>query len=129
MDFTIKAKVPEYKAGTIKNTVCVDAPSVPGNPDDCDDATVEVPKPGEETVCLLEGKKYPFTIKEGEFDSSLHSRNPADCEEVVVPPSPETPVELPNTGAGDTILNTLGIGALTTALLAYLASRRNSLIG
>ena len=129
MDFTIKAKVPEYKAGTIKNTVCVDAPSVPGNPDDCDDATVEVPKPGEETVCLLEGKKYPFTIKEGEFDSSLHSRNPADCEEVVVPPTPETPVELPKTGAGDTILNTLGIGALTTALLAYLASRRNSLIG
>ena len=125
MDFTITAKVPEYKAGTIKNTVCVDAPSVPGNPDDCDDATVEVPKPGEETVCRLEDKKYPVTIKEGEFDESLHSRNPADCAETPVTP----PTELPKTGAGDNILSTLGIGALTTSILAYIASRRNSLIG
>ena len=46
--FTLKAKVPVYQAGSIKNTVCVDTPTVPGNPDDCDEATVEVVKPGEE---------------------------------------------------------------------------------
>lgn len=124
MDFTITAKVPEYKAGTIKNTVCVDAPTVPGKPDDCDDATVEVPEPEKEIVCRLEDKKYPVTINEGEFDSSLHSRNPADCEEIPV----ETPPELPKTGATDGLLNALGLGALTTSAIAYLASRRNSLL-
>lgn len=125
MDFTITAKVPEYKAGTIKNTVCVDAPTVPGNPDDCDDATVEVPEPGKEVVCRLEDKKYPVTIKEGEFDESLHSRNPADCEE----PPVVTPPELPMTGSTDGLLNALGLGALTTSVIAYVASRRNSLLG
>lgn len=44
-NFNLTAKVPTYKAGTIKNTVCVDTPTVPGAPDDCDDATVEVPEP------------------------------------------------------------------------------------
>ena len=130
MDFTITAKVPEYKAGTIKNTVCVDAPSVPGNPDDCDDATVEVPAPEKMIVCVLDGKKYPVTIDKSDFDKNLHSQDPADCDEEEVPPTPEEPpVELPQTGAADTILSALGIGALTTSLLAYLASRRNSLIG
>lgn len=43
--FTIKAKVIEYQEGSIKNTACVDAPAVPGSPDDCDDAFVKVPKP------------------------------------------------------------------------------------
>lgn len=43
--YTITAKVPTYLAGKIKNTACVDAPAVPGSPDDCDDAYVEVPKP------------------------------------------------------------------------------------
>ncbi len=43
--FTIKAKVVAYQAGDIKNTACVDAPSVPGGPDDCDDAFVKVPEP------------------------------------------------------------------------------------
>lgn len=44
-NFTIKAKVTEYQEGNIKNTACVDAPAIPGNPDDCDDAFVKVPKP------------------------------------------------------------------------------------
>ena len=122
MDFTITAKVPEYKAGKIKNTVCVDAPSVPGNPDDCDDATVEVPKPENMVVCVLEGKKYPVTINKEDFDAKLHSTNAKDCEETLVTP-PEVP-ELPKTGAADSLMNMLGLGALTTAILAYGASRR-----
>lgn len=121
-DFTITAKVPEHLAGSIKNTVCVDTPDVPGKPDDCDDATVEVPEPQKEIVCDLETKKYPVTIQEGDFNPELHSKNPEDCKEAPVP------VELPKTGATDTLLDGLGIGALITSTLAYIASRRQSLI-
>jgi uncharacterized repeat protein (TIGR01451 family) len=86
--FTITAKVPTYKAGTIRNTACVDAPAVPGTPDDCDDATVDVPVPPEpvaactavkaeisnRTIVSLSGqataqngatvKEYVFTVKD-----------------------------------------------------------------
>lgn len=41
--FTITAQVTKEVEGAIKNTACVDAPTVPGTPDDCDDATVTVP--------------------------------------------------------------------------------------
>jgi uncharacterized repeat protein (TIGR01451 family) len=54
--FTITAKIPVYLAGTIKNTVCVDAPSVPGNPDDCDDAHVRVPQP--QAACVVARTNY-----------------------------------------------------------------------
>lgn len=42
---------------------------------------------------------------------------------------PVTPPELPKTGAGDNLLSALGLGALVTAGAAYIASRKNSLIG
>ena len=42
---------------------------------------------------------------------------------------PVTPPELPKTGAGDGLLDALGLGALVTAGAAYIASRKNSLIG
>lgn len=65
MKFTLTAKVPAYKAGTLKNTVCVDTPTVPGTPDDCDDATVEVPKPvyrcDELTVATNSRTSFTFT--------------------------------------------------------------------
>ena len=38
----ITAYVPVHLAGTIKNTACVTVPGVPGDNDDCDDATIEV---------------------------------------------------------------------------------------
>ena len=64
-NFTLTAKVPTYKAGTLKNTVCVDAPEIPGDKDDCDDATVEVPAPAYTcetlTVNRLERTKLSFT--------------------------------------------------------------------
>lgn len=39
----IKAKATKESIVNIKNTACVDAPQVPGTPDDCDDATIVVP--------------------------------------------------------------------------------------
>ena len=64
--FTITAKVPTFLAGKIKNTACVDAPAVPGSPDDCDDAYVEVPKPAATCdyakVNYIAGKKTDFTL-------------------------------------------------------------------
>ncbi len=54
--YTITAKVPTYLAGKIKNTACVDAPAVPGSPDDCDDAYIEIPKPS--AICEYVRTKY-----------------------------------------------------------------------
>jgi uncharacterized repeat protein (TIGR01451 family)/LPXTG-motif cell wall-anchored protein len=99
--FTITAKVPAYLAGTIVNTVCVDAPQVPGSPDDCDDASIEVP-PTPETPCVP-GKD-------------------AACTET--PKTPETPTELPKTGMSDGIVALLGAGSLIAAIGYYVASRR-----
>ena len=125
-NFTITAKVPEYKSGYIKNTVCVDAPTVPGNPDDCDDATVEVP-PTPETpmieVCDLESKTI-ITIKEDAFDQDKHSTNPKDCEETPVPPTPEAPKELPKTGLNNPLMNAVALSALVGSVIAYALSRR-----
>ncbi len=50
--FTLTAKVTAYVSGSLQNDVCVDAPQVPGSPDDCDHATVEVPKPAATCVGL-----------------------------------------------------------------------------
>lgn len=94
-DFTITAKVPVYKAGKIVNTVCVDAPEVPGNPDDCDEAEVDVPKPPVEKVkvCELATKKI-ITIKKDDFDPSKHSYDLDDCKETPVEPVKITVCEL-----------------------------------
>ena len=128
--FTIQAKITKYVEGKIKNTACVDAPTIPGDNDGCDDATVEVPpapEAGEETVCELETSEI-ITIDEGDFDSSKHSKNLDDCKEVPVvpenPETPDTPSELPQTGANDAMIGGLGLGALATTTIAYVASRR-----
>ncbi len=92
--FTITAKVPSYVPGSIVNTACVDSPQVPGSPDSCDKATVEVPKP-----CV------PGTD--------------AACTK-----TPEVPSELPKTGAGDGIIAILGAGSIIAAIGYYIASRR-----
>lgn len=83
--FTIKAKVTTYakdNTSQLRNTVCVDTPSVPGSPDDCDDATIELPeKPI--VVCELATDKL-ITIKPSDFDDSRHSRNKEDCIKIQV---------------------------------------------
>lgn len=39
------------------------------------------PQPKDITVCDLESKRYPVTIKENDYDAKKHSRNPEDCKE------------------------------------------------
>jgi uncharacterized repeat protein (TIGR01451 family) len=89
--FTITAKVNEYVAGDIVNTACVDAPEVPGNPDDCDDATVKVSKPGHVFVCDPATGQV-IEVPEAQADTYLPVDSP-QCKPVV-------PAELPNTGVG-----------------------------
>lgn len=123
MTFTITAVVKEYIEGILENTACVDAPEVPGEPDDCDDATVEVKEPSKIVVCELETKKYPVSILEKDFDNALHSTDPEDCQD-----EPETPAELPKTGLTKDILQLLGAGGLSTATVAYIISRRGMIV-
>ena len=69
--FNITAKATTHVNEKIKNTACVDAPEVPNpnpnTPDGCDDATVEVAKPKQIDVCVIE-QKIVKTIDEKDFD-------------------------------------------------------------
>lgn len=38
------------------------------------------PQPKNMTVCRLADKKYPVTIREDQFNTALHSKNPEDCK-------------------------------------------------
>jgi uncharacterized repeat protein (TIGR01451 family) len=127
MSFTLSAKVPEYLAGRINNTACVNAPEVPGNPDDCDDAEVEVEEPGKTIVCDPETGD---TISVDEEDASNYPPvGSEECEEKTPEepsnPKASTPEELPTTGPAETILQLIGATSLTGAGSYYLASRRN----
>ncbi len=83
--FTLKAKTTQYASdqqSILRNKACVETPSVPGEPDDCDDATIELPeKPI--VVCELATDKL-ITIKPSEFDDSRHSKNQKDCVKLQV---------------------------------------------
>lgn len=67
---------------TATNTVCVNTGSIEGEPDDCDDAVVELPE-NEIRVCDLVNNEM-ITIKESEFDDKVHSKNPDDCVRIQV---------------------------------------------
>ena len=95
------------------------------NLDECKEAPAKI------TVCVIEegGKKYTKDIKKEEFNGKIHKTNLDECKETPTPtpntPSTPTPSpELPNTGASDVIMSALGLGGLTTATIAYIASRR-----
>jgi len=121
-EYTLTAKVPAYLAGTLTNTVCVDAPEVPGNPDDCDKADVDVPKPaqpGQIEVCVLADNTIQV-IDEDDFNPALHSRDLSDCEEAPVVQ------ELPKTGPAETALQLMGAMSLAGSSAYYMASRRQS---
>ncbi len=64
------------------NTVCVDTGSIDGQPDDCDDAVVELPE-NEIRVCDLVNNEM-ITIRESEFDENIHSNDPDDCVRIQV---------------------------------------------
>ncbi len=150
--FTIKAKYTKYAEGTHKNTVCVDTPTVPGNPDDCDDATTETKEPievcdlNDNTVKTIEKSEFDEThmttdlskcgnievciiedkviksIAKNEYDESTMTTDLSKCEE-----SPIVPPELPKTGLQTIIGGTIGIGSITAAGYYWAASRRNLL--
>jgi len=95
------------------------------NLDECKEAPAKI------KVCIVEegGKKYTKEIKKEEFNGKIHKTNLDECKETPTPtpntPSTPTPSpELPKTGASDAIMSALGLGGLTTATIAYIASRR-----
>ena len=115
--FAIKAKMPAYKSGVIKNTACVETPTVPGgNPDDCDDATVETSQ--KIRVCDTTNDTI-VEIDEKDFDEAKHTKDLSQCEE-----EPTPVVELPKTGVADLFGGSLGLGSLAGAVYYYGASRR-----
>ena len=98
------------------------------NPNDCK----EVPE--ELEVCILESKEIK-KIKKEEFNEKIHTTDLSKCKEKPVTPpetpstppkTPETPTpgELPKTGTANIVMSALGLGGLTTAIIAYVASRR-----
>lgn len=67
----------------IKNTACVETGSIAGtNPDDCDDASVEVPEVTIE-VCDLSTDKLA-TIAKSQYNNGRYSANPQDCVKIQV---------------------------------------------
>ena len=105
------------------------------NPNDCK----EVPE--ELEVCILESKEIK-KIKKEEFNEKIHTTDLSKCKEKPVTPpetpstppetpntppkTPETPTpgELPKTGTANIVMSALGLGGLTTAIIAYVVSRR-----
>lgn len=78
--FTVKitAVMNEYVEGTVTNKACVDTPTVPGGPDDCDEAKVKMPR--------VDITKYVNGVKEDEilvgepFEYSIIVRNTGSVE-------------------------------------------------
>lgn len=146
MTYSITAKVVEYQAGRINNTACVDAAEVPGKPDSCDNAEVEVPKDVEACnpmtgeiltgISKEEAAKYKpvnspeckdiqvcvpntgetKTIKQAQMNDS-YTTDFSKCE--------ATPKALPTTGPADIFMQLVGAASITGAAAYYVQSRRN----
>lgn len=83
--FAIKAKATktaEPGSTVIKNTACVETGDISGNPDACDDASVEVPEVLIK-VCDLTTDKIT-EIKKSDYNDSRYSTNIADCTKIQV---------------------------------------------
>lgn len=113
--YTIKAKATATGVNT-KNTACVDTPTIPGNPDDCDEAEVEVP--GEK--CEVPGKEH-LKPNDPECKPETPVNPPTNPG---TPSNPEVPGELPTTGPAEVLSAVAGIGSLTAATGYYVASRK-----
>lgn len=81
-------------------------------------------------VCVIATKETK-TIRQSEYDASIHTTDFAKCKEVPVAPpvTPDVPVppatiSLPETGPVDTMISLLGVGSLLTAGSVYFATRR-----
>jgi uncharacterized repeat protein (TIGR01451 family) len=120
--FTLTASVPAFLSGRITNTVCVNAPEVPGDRDDCDSADVEakkqpVEKPEKVIVCDPETGEI-ISVDKDDADKYLH-KDSTDCKDS---PIPET---LPETGPVETAMQMTGAASLFGASAYYLTSRRH----
>lgn len=148
---TIQAKVVKTMPSTIINTACVDAKETPTNPDACDTATVDTPKPNMIEVCnpetgtvimVDEKDKDKYLPKDSDKcanitvcvletgaiitikKSEMDSTKYAEGECPVNPKSEPLPEELPTTGPIDTALQVVGAASLAGASGYYLMSRR-----
>ena len=65
------------------------------------------------------------TKKEAEDTKRFVGIDSEECNPKPTTPTPPTPTALPRTGMTDMVLGGLGIGALVTSALAYVASRRH----
>ena len=82
-----QAKPGKYSVEAVV-TFVVDNKEVTATGDNCKkEFTVPATPPAEKEieVCELSTKKYPVKIKESEFDSSKHSKNPEDCKTTPTP--------------------------------------------
>ncbi len=109
VNFAIKAKVTVQKEGAIVNTACVNAPEVnPGEPtkdDDCDDATVTVPKPKTPGVSIdkkVDGVETKEVALNQEFTYQLVVKNTGavDLKSVVVTDPAPSNVQFASTDKG-----------------------------
>lgn len=123
--YTLTAKVPVHVAGKLVNTVCVDAPEVPGSPDKCDKAEVDVPPKGKVQVCNPATGEI-IEVEEDQADKYVPVGSP-ECEDEPAPnPKADTPATLPETGPAETVLSILGAMSLVGASAYYIASRRSA---
>jgi uncharacterized repeat protein (TIGR01451 family)/LPXTG-motif cell wall-anchored protein len=125
MDFSLVAKVPAYVAKRLTNTVCVNAAEVPGNPDDCDSADVDVPPKGKVIVCNpITGEI--ITVNEDDKDKYVPIDS-SECQEETPPAeNPKAPAALPHTGPAEDVMQMLGAGLMAGSGAYYLASRREN---
>ncbi len=153
--FTITAKYEKYAEGTHKNNVCVDTPTIPGGPDDCDDATtktdddMEICDLNDNQVKRIKRSEYDSshmtedltkcgnmkvciiktkeikTIAKKDYDESTMTTDESKCAETPVTPPTTTVTELPRTGIVDMMSGALGLGGLAAVSYAYVLSRRN----
>lgn len=123
--FAIKAKYTAYVAGTHVNKVCVDTPTIPGSPDDCDEASTHTFEKEKIKVCDTTDNTIKVIEKE-EFDESTMTTDLSKCQSTPeTPETPETPTELPHTGIADGLTGFLGLGSIAGAGYAFYASRRH----
>ena len=121
--FVLNAKVPAYLAGKLANTVCVDAPSVPGSPDKCDTAEVDLPPKGKVRVCDPASGNI-IEVDQGQEGNYKPIDSP-ECKDEPTVDTPETPTELPETGPAEAVMSLIGAMSLVGASAYYVASRRS----
>lgn len=108
----VTAKVTSYVATALVNTACVDAKEVPGDKDDCDDATVTVKKPLVPHVSIdkvVNGVESTEVAVDGTFTYTLVVKNDGEVNLVNAVVSDQAPanVQFLSTDKGSIVNNSL----------------------